>query len=72
MPVFPGRYWVDANGYGGFEGGPPLWNIRQFAYAAGGNQGGAWSYHSKYGGSVGGDGSGFMFYQDKDTTYFVG
>jgi hypothetical protein len=26
-PVLPGRYWVDANGTFGFEGGPPLGNL---------------------------------------------
>ena len=27
--VQPGRYWLNANGVGGFEGGPPLFNLRQ-------------------------------------------
>lgn len=27
--VRPGRYWLNANGIGGFEGGPPQFNMRQ-------------------------------------------
>jgi hypothetical protein len=27
LPVLPGRYWVGANGIGGYEGGPPLFNL---------------------------------------------
>jgi hypothetical protein len=26
-PVFPGRYWIMANGIGGYEGGPPMFNL---------------------------------------------
>jgi hypothetical protein len=33
MPVYAGRYWCDANGNGGFEGGPALWNVWQLAAA---------------------------------------
>lgn len=28
-PVRPGRYWLDAYGNAGFEGGPPLVNLAQ-------------------------------------------
>ncbi len=27
--VYQGRYWLNANGIGGFEGGPPLFNLAQ-------------------------------------------
>ncbi|MGH7704113.1 MAG: hypothetical protein ACREMO_13545 [Gemmatimonadales bacterium] len=30
-PVIPGRYWVDAQGYAGSEGGPPIVNLWQAA-----------------------------------------
>jgi hypothetical protein len=32
--VIPGRYWVDSQGYCGYEGGPALLNLRQLAQAA--------------------------------------
>ena len=28
-PVIPGRYWIAANGIGGYEGGPPIFNLAQ-------------------------------------------
>ncbi|HEY6222678.1 MAG TPA: hypothetical protein VIW26_02760, partial [Gemmatimonadales bacterium] len=28
-PVIPGRYWIVANGIGGYEGGPPIFNLAQ-------------------------------------------
>jgi len=47
--VMPGRYWVDAQGNGGVEGGPPIVNLyaaarQQATGGSGGNK--AWSYHS--------------------------
>jgi hypothetical protein len=36
MPVYAGRYWCDASGNGGFEGGPALWNVWQLVRAGGG------------------------------------
>lgn len=30
-PIVPGRYWLDAEGYAGQEGGPPITNLRQVA-----------------------------------------
>jgi hypothetical protein len=33
-PVYPGRYWVDANGDFGYEYGPRLGNLVMFARAA--------------------------------------
>ena len=47
--VLPGRWWVDAQGNYGLEGGPPLGNLMMLARArrAGGGSGGpqAWSKH---------------------------
>ena len=28
-PVSPGRYWIAANGIGGYEGGPAIFNLAQ-------------------------------------------
>lgn len=53
-PVTPGRYWLDASGNAGAEGGPALVNLieahRQVAAA-----GGAWNRNTP-GGNWGGDG----------------
>jgi hypothetical protein len=35
-PVMPGRYWLDAQGYAGVEGGPATVNLFQLAQRAGG------------------------------------
>lgn len=78
IPPQPGRYWWDAYGNVGYEGGPALFNVRQVLAARGGTQrGGAWSHHSAYGptssgSSVGGDGQGFFYYQDGKTSYTSG
>ncbi|MEE8449544.1 MAG: hypothetical protein V3S39_07915 [Thermodesulfobacteriota bacterium] len=66
----PGRYWLDAQGYTGNEGGPALLNLRALARKR--SRGGNWSYHSPYGGSVGGDGQGFSYYIDKDSSWTGG
>ncbi len=71
-PVMPGRYWLDARGTGGVEGGPALFNLAMLAQQAGG-QGKAWSHHSKWGDMhVGGDGQGFTYYMDKDVSWSSG
>jgi hypothetical protein len=71
--VIPGRYWVDARGIGGYEGGPPIFDLQALARAAGGGRGGAWSYTSPYGsGTVGGDGEGFSYFSRKDTSWTSG
>jgi hypothetical protein len=61
--VLPGRYWVDASGNFGWEGGLPLGNLwllhRQVA------SGGAGSTRSN-GMTVGGDGQGFVYASGKD------
>jgi hypothetical protein len=57
--VYPGRYWVDAHGYCGLEGGPPLCNLRQLAQAANQHRGGRGITSGMYDsgiGSVGGGG----------------
>jgi hypothetical protein len=63
--VIPGRYWVDARGIGGYEGGPPVFDLQALARSAGGGRGGAWSYTSTHGGGgVGGDRQGFSHFID--------
>ncbi len=69
-PVLPGRYWVDAHANFGFEGGPTLGNLVAAAQMAGlgAGSGGAWATDSRFG-AVGGDGSGFLFFNDGKTFY---
>jgi hypothetical protein len=48
-PVMPGRYWVDAQGNGGLEGGPAIVNLYAAARQQGGGGSGGgrdWTYHS--------------------------
>ena len=54
--VMPGRYWMNAQLIGGFEGGPAIFNL---GVAAGGNgQGGGSGYNrNTYGGSLMSDGN---------------
>jgi hypothetical protein len=67
-PVRQGRYWLDALGNCGYEGGPAFVNVVQLAQSRGSR--GPWSVSSGVtGGSVGGDGNGFLFYQDKNTSW---
>lgn len=65
-PVFPGRYWVDARGDFGYEGGPMLGNLMVLAQTAGVGGGGPWTV-STSAGTVGGDGQGFMYFSDGKT-----
>jgi hypothetical protein len=51
--VIPGRYWINAAGVGGFEGGPPFFDLRALAAQRGGGR--SWS-HSGPGGHMGSDG----------------
>jgi len=69
MPVYPGRYWTDANGNFGYEGGPVLGNLWLLSQSAGGSSGGPWTVNSRVG-TVGGDGNGFLFYQGNDGTFY--
>ncbi len=50
IPVYRGRWWVDAQGSGGIEGGPPSFNLRLLARqaAAAGRSSGD-SIYSTYG-----------------------
>ncbi len=66
-PVAPGRYWLDAWGNAGYEGGPPLVNLH--ALSGQGSGGGNWTYDSETGGHVGGDGEDFYYYIDRDTSW---
>jgi hypothetical protein len=65
--VVPGRYWMDAQGTFGLEGGLPLGNIWAMAAAvrAAGSGSGSWS-QTTTAGTVGGDGQGFIYYQGHD------
>ena len=56
--VIPGRYWLNWQGIGGVEGGPPLFNLVAAAAQAGGGAGGYGGYTRRTPfGSVGGDGN---------------
>lgn len=66
-PVLPGRYWVDAYGNCGFEGGPAFVNLYALARAKQAQGGGSWSV-SNSSSWVGGDGSGFLGAQFKDSS----
>lgn len=55
QPVQPGRYWLDAQGNAGAEGGPAVINLAQAAQSRGG-AGGA-SFHSGWGGTYSSDGN---------------
>lgn len=67
-PVYPGRYWVDAMGNFGIEGGPMFGNLWAISKnTSSGNGGGAWTAKSSSG-TVGGDGQGYVFFDGKDGT----
>lgn len=51
--VLPGRYWVNAFGVGGYENGPPFFDLRALAAQRGGGR--SWS-HSGPGGHMASDG----------------
>ena len=56
-PIQPGRYWLDAMGNVGFEGGPALANLVQLARARGSSGGGGKGYFRRgWGGTVSSDG----------------
>jgi len=47
-PIVPGRYFITAQGYAGYEGGPALWNLSTlFAKSSGGAGGGSNSWQGK-------------------------
>jgi hypothetical protein len=73
LPVAPGRYWVDAMGNAGYEGGPALCNLVALARAqapSGGGYGPMYeggAIHSGPFGTVGGDGKTFYFSDGKSS-----
>lgn len=63
--IYPGAYWLDAQGYFGYEGGQALGNLIYVAQGAGSSAGGG--YHdSTYFGNIGSDGQSSYFY-DSDS-----
>lgn len=68
--VWPGRFWLTADGTWGREGGPAMGNMRAGAGGGGGGGGGAWSTWSDYaGGGAGGDSNGCMYFNGGDTSW---
>jgi len=61
--VIPGRYWVNAAGVGGVEGGAPFFDLRAMAAQRGGG-GQAWS-HAGPGGHTGSDGKCSYYFDPK-------
>jgi hypothetical protein len=62
VQVSPGRYWLDASGCAGYEGGPALVNLVQLARSRGGGpRGRAWHYAGP-GGYAGSDGHTSYFF----------
>ncbi len=56
--VVPGRYWMNTQLIGGFEGGPAIFNLRAASAGNGSNSGGGSGYNvNTYGGSLMSDGS---------------
>jgi hypothetical protein len=73
-PVWPGRYWVDAQGNVGFEGGMMignLWILAQHRLATGTQGGGPWAVYGG-GGVAAGDGQGGLYAQFGDLTWSNG
>ncbi len=71
--VWPGRFWVDAQGNYGFEGGMiigNLWALARQRVVPGTQSGGPWATYAG-GGMVCGDGQGFLGAQFGENTYFT-
>ncbi len=67
--VVPGRYWLDPNGNGGFEGGPAIYNLgAAMASGMGSGGGGGGRLGHSVTGSVIGDGGGTVGYIGNDGT----
>lgn len=60
--IYPGSYWLDANGFFGYEGGQALGNLIYVAQGAGSSGGGGSYYDSTYFGNIGSDGQSSYFY----------
>jgi hypothetical protein len=56
LPVFRGRYWINAQGVGGVEGGPPIFDLSAVAAQRGGGGYGGWNRNTPFG-NLGGDGN---------------
>ena len=56
--VIPGRYWLNAQGLGGFEGGPPMFNLNTRAFGSSSGQG---YLQRTPGGAIGSDGNCFYY-----------
>lgn len=67
-PVFPGRYWVDRYGNFGWEGGPMVGNLGAALQMTAQSSGNPWTVQSRAG-TVGGDGNGFLFFNDGKTSW---
>ncbi len=65
-PILPARYFLTAQGFAGFEGGPPLWNLIAIAASAGsagggGGGGGDTSWSSRLSSGIDGGDTGAVF-----------
>lgn len=66
-PVLPGRWWVDARGTFGAEGGPALGNLWLLARQRGMRPGQAWSMYANQGNSfLAGDENGCTYFNSRD------
>jgi len=71
-PVALGRYWLDAPGNVGIEGGPMLFNIVRIANTAPRRGGGGSTYRSNITGIGGGSSGGTSYVMGKDWAVMVG
>ena len=73
--VLPGRWWVDAYGNGGPEGGPMMFNLVALAQSARSSRRSGWSRRMELGGtnmSMGGDGNFLYFMDNKGNSAYIG
>lgn len=71
-PIIPGRYWLDAQGNVGIEGGAMLFNIIQLANAARSRGRGSTIYRSNITGIGAGSSGGTSYVMGKDWAVMVG
>ena len=71
-PIAPGRYWLDAQGNVGIEGGPMLFNIVRLANAAPSRGRAGSTYRSNITGIGGGSSGGTSYVMGKDWAVMVG
>jgi hypothetical protein len=62
-PVYPGRYWMDAYGNVGVEGGPAMLNLVELAHRTSA-RGGVGSVYTRDGSMFGNDGNGCLVFND--------